>query len=275
MPRPAPRTRLMTFAWAVLTTVQSTKHALGLWAYWYEIKVWGIVAAQIEDLPAPDLLPALEEVTHAKPQRFALALVAATRMAGRDLLRPSTVLELQAAFDLPHTSAQKLVLFCEALAAGEFDPSCEHQIYVEMNRAMRAAALRPEELEALRPLLYHITRALEGLPSCNSMVYQGVDLHIDISQYVTGRHLVWPAFSSTSTDAAVGKQFLGSASCGVLFVIHCRTGKAIESFSKYPQEKVPLPTRLRAWRFGCISMSMCPWCACVPGRSLACICLCS
>ena len=121
-------------------------------------------------------------------------------------------------------SAQKLLQLCDAIAAGEFDPSFEHQIYRELNSAMRSARLQPQALDPWRPLLYHITEALEALPRARSLVYRGVNLQIDVSQYVTGRHLVWPAFSSTSLDAAVGKQFLGSTASGVLFVIHCRAG---------------------------------------------------
>lgn len=95
------------------------------------------------------------------------------------------------------------------------------------------------------PYLKLLDTAFQKLPTVKKNVWRGVPGNVG-NQFKRGQELVWWSVSSCSTDIDVIKQFLGPKS--TLFMIECRTGKDISTYTNYPKERevVLLPgTELR------------------------------
>ena len=74
------------------------------------------------------------------------------------------------------------------------------QIYGSMNRAMREG---DEDLIAFwRPLIWQLDQALGQLPPWTGIVYRGISATF-LEHCVPGSQVLWPAFSSTSSDSSV------------------------------------------------------------------------
>lgn len=101
------------------------------------------------------------------------------------------------------------------------------------------AALPPHSPagERWRPVAYHVHRALGKLPPYEaSQVYRGIGCRLD--GYQEGRFVQWPAFSSSTADPNVVRQFTGSA--GSLFIIRPRRagrGRMINFLSEFTKAR--------------------------------------
>lgn len=86
-------------------------------------------------------------------------------------------------------------------------------------------------------MAYHVHRALGKLPPYEaSQVYRGIGCRLD--GYQEGRFVQWPAFSSSTADPNVVRQFTGSA--GSLFIIRPRRagrGRMINFLSEFTKAR--------------------------------------
>ena len=114
----------------------------------------------------------------------------------------------------------------------------EGQLYFELNRDIRRrdAASRTAVLQLWGGFLFYLMSALSKLPDVPAVVYRGYpDAAMVTRQYTVGRPVQWGAFSSTSTNADVTKQFTDQQR-GVIFKLTLVAGKAIKAYSYFPTE---------------------------------------
>eukprot|EP00906_Rhabdomonas_costata_P036136 RCo050721 len=123
--------------------------------------------------------------------------------------------------------------------------SLETEIYKRVNRGLRNND--GAEIGRWRDVIRHIHRALAAVPALRPAVqlYRGLDVKVHKGLYVEGHYVVWPAFSSSTTDADVVKRFFGQGR-GTAFIIQPRPdgtmGKPIKYFSGIPDEEEVLFT---------------------------------
>ena len=79
--------------------------------------------------------------------------------------------------------------------------SLPHQIYKDMNIAMRTKDR--EDLLFWRPFIRLLDTALAKLGSHEERVYRGIGCKFSATEYAEGSYVMWPAFSSSSTDPQV------------------------------------------------------------------------
>eukprot|EP00667_Euglena_gracilis_P003713 EG_transcript_3722 len=130
----------------------------------------------------------------------------------------------------------------ELTLPGDPPVSHEYQIYREMNRAMRNQT--PAELDFWRPFIFHLDQALARLGQHEELVYRGVVVSFPPELYLEGKRVVWPAFSSASTEQAVAKDFIrgkqeesAPGSAGTLFVLKTSLARRVHVYSHFPEEQ--------------------------------------
>ncbi|CAF1208831.1 unnamed protein product [Rotaria sordida] len=122
----------------------------------------------------------------------------------------------------------------------------EQSLYQVLNEA-----LHDKDRSVLIPwygYLKLLDTALTKLPSLQINLWRGVNTDIS-KNYKENDELTWWYFNSCSSSAKVVKHFLGSVS--TLFMIEAKNGKAISTYSNFPEEKeviLPLGSRLRVVR---------------------------
>ena len=102
--------------------------------------------------------------------------------------------------------------------------------------------------------IWNVQRALVRLPPSRAVVFQGCALPRDVlgkflDVYTPGAVVVWPSFSTVSSNPMVHKDFLKDDASGVIFKIWARkSAKDISPFSNFPEEELlalPMNTRFR------------------------------
>jgi hypothetical protein len=86
---------------------------------------------------------------------------------------------------------------------------------------------------AVRGFARILNRALEQLPPYEGLVYRGYESSSflnDLAKYVSGATVVWPGFTSTTTDPDV--TYRGN----MLFTIYSRSGRKLGSYADFPGE---------------------------------------
>ena len=113
----------------------------------------------------------------------------------------------------------------------------EGQLYYELNKALRKRdSTRSAALALWGGYVYYLMSALSKLPSVDAVTYRGYpDRRTVEAQYLVGRPVQWGAFSSTSTDAGVAREFTDQRD-GVIFKLTLVSGKDIKAYSYFPQE---------------------------------------
>eukprot|EP01124_Arcella_intermedia_P010043 TRINITY_DN16600_c0_g1_i1.p1 TRINITY_DN16600_c0_g1~~TRINITY_DN16600_c0_g1_i1.p1 ORF type:complete len:362 (+),score=71.26 TRINITY_DN16600_c0_g1_i1:130-1215(+) len=100
------------------------------------------------------------------------------------------------------------------------------------------------DIESLHPwmsFIYYLISGLYKLPTIPpTTVYRAIKKPLTqlSPQYTPGSHVVWVAFTSTSSDTTCLKQFIDKKSnSGTIMEIKCTEGKDISQFSFYSGEK--------------------------------------
>jgi len=109
----------------------------------------------------------------------------------------------------------------------------EAPLYKILNKAMRENI--QTEIELYRDYIYYLSQALEQLPPLkeNLPLYRCIDVQLD---YKKDETVLWPAFSSSTTDPNVAVSFL-RGSAGTLFLIDgSKSAKCISDLSASPGE---------------------------------------
>ena len=84
--------------------------------------------------------------------------------------------------------------------------------------------------------LFYLLAGLAKLPDVRAVVYRGYpDKSTALAQYQVGRPIQWGAFSSTSREVGVTKQFTDKAN-GVIFKLTVTHGKTIKQYSYFEGE---------------------------------------
>jgi len=122
----------------------------------------------------------------------------------------------------------------------------ESPLYREINRAMRSGnekALHGPKFRDQIDYIYHLKAALtiaEPTPAGMTFLYRGIRSKVHKEGYAPKAHLVWPSFSSTSSDLQVALTFAGDDArhpTGTLFIIQTpKKARGIKAFSEYPAE---------------------------------------
>lgn len=115
----------------------------------------------------------------------------------------------------------------------------EGQLYFELNKALRTRDSngRSSALALWGGYVYYLMSALSQLPSVNEVAYRGYpDRRTVEAQYNVGRPIQWGAFSSTSIDAEVARQFTDKQD-GAIFKLTLVSSKDIRAYSYFPQEE--------------------------------------
>jgi hypothetical protein len=114
-------------------------------------------------------------------------------------------------------------------------------LYGKLNRACRTPGEQAEKkLNRYRDYLYHMGRACDNLPPHIGKAYRGMNATLNSTSYKVGCTITWQQFSSASKKQHVARTFTkqqGLKLIGTFFVIECKTAKAIEEFSAYPEEE--------------------------------------
>eukprot|EP01106_Pelomyxa_sp_JSP_P004096 TRINITY_DN1626_c0_g2_i4.p2 TRINITY_DN1626_c0_g2~~TRINITY_DN1626_c0_g2_i4.p2 ORF type:complete len:215 (+),score=63.20 TRINITY_DN1626_c0_g2_i4:1553-2197(+) len=104
-------------------------------------------------------------------------------------------------------------------------------LYVVLNGDLRVRNAR--KMEAWKPYLWYLMRALSKLPKVGGAVFRGVEggqAGRVAAEYRRGRRVRWSAFTSTTTDAAVARdEFAGDG--GVVFRIEQASGRSVRGVS--------------------------------------------
>jgi len=116
----------------------------------------------------------------------------------------------------------------------------ELEIYQDMNKGQRED--RKELIARFMPLTYLIVNAMRKLPKhplSDSQLYRAINRDVR-KDYEMTQFIRWHAFSSTTADSVVVKDFLKSqaeGSFGTIFLVRSSTGVRIEDFSEFPRER--------------------------------------
>jgi hypothetical protein len=100
--------------------------------------------------------------------------------------------------------------------------------------------LTDEKLEKYRDYLYHADHALSSLSSFIDDVFRGTKNYVPDHVYKEGATITFQQLSSASQSQMVAKGFLkqeGKKLLGTMFRIGSLSGKLIEAFSAFPEEK--------------------------------------
>jgi hypothetical protein len=114
-------------------------------------------------------------------------------------------------------------------------------LYGKSNRACRTSGVQAEKkLTRYRDYLYHMGKACDNLMPHIGRAYRGLSATLNASSYTVGSTITWQQFSSASKKQHVARGFTtqqGMSLIGTFFAIECKTAKAIEEFSAYPEEE--------------------------------------
>lgn len=115
-----------------------------------------------------------------------------------------------------------------------YNGTVDECIFTLINRDLRSR--NPNDLNKWLPFLYYMHQAKKHLPSYNGRVYRGIrDPLTKLSkQYTQGGCVVWIAFTSTTKDDLVIKQFSKNGT-GTWMIIDVNDGIEIP-FSLFPTE---------------------------------------
>ena len=95
----------------------------------------------------------------------------------------------------------------------------------------------PHRIDHWNPFIVRLTAALQNLPIFHGTVYRGIGSRVDKSLYATDQIVVWHAFSSSATSAAVAELFLGANdSESTLFVLESVTARIVSPLSCFENE---------------------------------------
>ena len=144
----------------------------------------------------------------------------------------------------------------------------QSSIYEDTNAAMRGGDAK--KIKVWMPFIFHLDRALAALNARSTIVFRGIHLPRDSSgdgtvrkfldgnthlrgckdamaqdeidvTYHEGKRVLWPAFSSMTTDPAIALAYatknLDTMEAAVIFKIHTRKAYPIREFSYYPFEE--------------------------------------
>ena len=112
----------------------------------------------------------------------------------------------------------------------------ENSVYYILNNNLRSA-----NRQSLKPWFFYLKlllTALSRLPLRPGTVFRG--MNGDTKQkYTTGDSIIWWGFTSctSSIDALRNKQFLDSTGPRTFFTIECQSGRDIQQFSYFEDEK--------------------------------------
>ena len=90
----------------------------------------------------------------------------------------------------------------------------------------------------LRPYLSFLLGALAKFPAVEMTLYRGIpaeSLGIVQERYKVGTRIHWSAFTSTSTDIAMAKQFAQGPG-GIIFRVNVRNGRCVSLYSYHMAE---------------------------------------
>ena len=106
----------------------------------------------------------------------------------------------------------------------------------------------------------YLQHALDAIPAYTGSAYRGIDVAVDESLYIPGNIVTWRAFSSSSTNVRVARDFLGRKRTEVdsqvqpatLFIISCVSGRPIDMYSAIQAEDevfapIHYPWGTRGW----------------------------
>ena len=108
-----------------------------------------------------------------------------------------------------------------------------NQIYEAMNRAMRLMDL--PRVRFWRPLIWHLTTALDALPPCRGQMYRGINCRFSSDAYGAGKDMCMMAFTSVSSKKTVAEGFVQGQE-GTLFFIDAGGARDISMVSRFPEE---------------------------------------
>jgi len=116
----------------------------------------------------------------------------------------------------------------------------EQSLFYVLNRLL--ASRNNSELEKWKPYLFYLTEALAKLPNVEMQVYRACDKPLTqlSKNYKVGCTVVWTAFTSTSKDKDVLKQFSKTVEHGTWATLEVKEGKDISHFSLFPEEEILL-----------------------------------
>eukprot|EP00906_Rhabdomonas_costata_P011609 RCo016545 len=119
----------------------------------------------------------------------------------------------------------------------------ETEIYRTVNSVlMRLGADWETQLERWREVVLHVDQGLAALEpfQVQTPLYRGINRHVAENLYSEGQVIVWPAFSSTTTDPEVAKHFI-EQNQGTFFIINPNTtgchGRFISALSAFEKEQ--------------------------------------
>jgi len=123
--------------------------------------------------------------------------------------------------------------------ARSFKGTLEQSLFYVLNGLL--ANRNNSGLKKWKPYLFYLTEALAKLPNVERLVYRAWNKPLTqlSKQYQVGRTVVWTAFTSTSKDKSVLKQFSNVAH-GTWASLEVKEGKDISQFSVYPEEEILL-----------------------------------
>jgi len=111
----------------------------------------------------------------------------------------------------------------------------EHNVYKLLNSQLCNRKLT----ESLLPYINYLLRGLQKLPNFNGTVYRGLDIPLAklSSQYKPNNMVVWVAFTSTTKDLNIMKEFAAQNEKGGTWMsLEVTEGKEISCFSIFPAE---------------------------------------
>eukprot|EP00906_Rhabdomonas_costata_P037451 RCo052742 len=126
---------------------------------------------------------------------------------------------------------------CLAVWAYAYELPTPPQIYASLTAAQRAAVSEPEALDSWSDYLFYLTTALHKLPSRKGTVFRGIPIQVDTREYGGGTFVLWPAFSSTSRNSTVAKEFFLQQGRGVMFALEVCEAYDISALSPFPSEE--------------------------------------
>jgi len=118
------------------------------------------------------------------------------------------------------------------------DPNGGDNLFAVLNASLHVRA-KELSLPNTKAFLYHLLRGLAALPPFQGVVYRGIPAtHAAkvCEEYTKGTDVYWSAFTSTTMDVAVAKQFAGGPG-GVIFIIDVlNLARAIQPYSAIQTE---------------------------------------
>eukprot|EP00756_Hemistasia_phaeocysticola_P007685 Hpha_TRINITY_DN14370_c0_g1::TRINITY_DN14370_c0_g1_i1::g.87143::m.87143 len=149
-----------------------------------------------------------------------------------------------------------LVYTYESLMPDSNGASRSLQVYAKLNASMRMygdpaarLGLAPKQVELHEKVLkifallvWRLDRFLAhfGASDSGAVVFRGISVRVS-EGYTTGTNFVWPAFSSTSSESAVAREFMEGT--GTLFIVAHRRAVDISWASVFPSEReLVMPT---------------------------------